>query len=322
MASVELFFALLELGLLFCDLLLEDHLHLGLHLGELGLVQCTVLCELDGGVDFLEDGVVLDDTHRGELLRSPVFVKDIVGVLPELFHVCPDEHLSELDKVAVILIVDLNDTPWVRSSSDGASVNSLDLPVRADDGKGHLGGNLFVFGNGLFVIIVVDGGLEDLDLVVGNVVEDTLLELDNLFVGEGISFGDDGDEVDTGVQSAHEFDVNVLQGVAGGLDKVDAGMDSVVRDFLAVELVLLREVRVEAGLDVIEDRLPAFIVVDKVAETGGVDDGEAESDAIFLNVGTDALDGDRLGPFRAWGEDLLWGVERGIEEGVDECRLS
>jgi hypothetical protein len=53
----------------------------------------------------------------------------------------PDEHLPELDKVAVVLVVDLDDTPGVAPASDlerrvdGGGKDG----VGADDGKGNLG---------------------------------------------------------------------------------------------------------------------------------------------------------------------------------------
>jgi hypothetical protein len=46
--GIELFFGLLELGLLLGDLLLEHHLHLCFHLGQLGLVESAVFGELNG----------------------------------------------------------------------------------------------------------------------------------------------------------------------------------------------------------------------------------------------------------------------------------
>lgn len=61
--GVELLFALLELALLLRHLLLEDHLHLELHLGEFLLVQAALLFLLDGRVDLLEDARVLGNTH-------------------------------------------------------------------------------------------------------------------------------------------------------------------------------------------------------------------------------------------------------------------
>ena len=48
-AGVEFLLRLLELGLLLGDLLLEHHLHLRLHLCELGFVQRAFFCKLSRG---------------------------------------------------------------------------------------------------------------------------------------------------------------------------------------------------------------------------------------------------------------------------------
>jgi hypothetical protein len=45
--------------------------------------------------------------------------------------------------------------------------------------------------------------------------------------------------------------------MTGGLQEIDAGMDTVVRDFLAVELVLLGEIRIETRFNVLENWSPA-----------------------------------------------------------------
>lgn len=178
MAGVQFLLALLQLALLFGNLLLEHHLHLGLHLGKLLLVQCALLLLLDGRVDLLEDAGVLSDTHACELLGSVVLVQGVASVLLELFHVGSDEHLAQLDKVAVLLVVHLDETPWVFTSSDLAAVSAGDLGVGTDNSKGDLGHDLVVFGDGLIIIEFISGALEDLDIVVLDIGEDlTLLAL-------------------------------------------------------------------------------------------------------------------------------------------------
>lgn len=72
--------------------------------------------------------------------------------------------------------------------------------------------------------------------------------------------------------------------MTGGLDKVEAGMDTVVDELGPVHPVLLLEVGVKARLDVVDNRLPAIIVVDKVTEARRVNDSEAESHATLLDV--------------------------------------
>ena len=94
--------------------------------------------------------------------------------------------------------------------------------------------------------------------------------------------------------------------VTSGLDKVEACVDPVVDDLLAVEAALLLKVGIESRLDVLEDRPPAaqikrleplspykrrrgvtnapLIVVDKVTETRGVDNCQAESHTVLFNI--------------------------------------
>jgi hypothetical protein len=66
----------------------------------------------------------------------------------------------------------------------------------------------------------------------------SLLEHRDLLVGQGIGLGNDRNQVDFGVQAAHDFDVEGLEGVASGLDEVDTGVDAVVDDVHTVHLIL------------------------------------------------------------------------------------
>ena len=175
MTSIQFFFRLFQLGLFLSDLLLEDHLHFCLHLGKLSLVHDALFMVSNSGVDFLEDCGVLNNAHAQELLRSPILVKDIISVLPELLHVGTDEHLAELDKVAVLLVVDLNNTPGVGTATDFTTIRSCHDLVRADNGEGDLAGNLLGLGQRFLVLILVSGGLEDVNLVEGNISENLII---------------------------------------------------------------------------------------------------------------------------------------------------
>jgi hypothetical protein len=55
-------------------------------------------------------------------------------VLAELLHVGPDEHLPQVGEIAVVLAVDLDDTPRVLASADLLSV-VVKLLGRTDDGE-------------------------------------------------------------------------------------------------------------------------------------------------------------------------------------------
>ena len=149
------------------------------------------------------------------------------------------------------------------------------------------------------------------------------LEIGNLLIGEGIGLGNDGDQVDLGVEASHHLNVKRLEGVTSGLDEENTGVNSVVDNVHAVDLVLGIEVRVESLLNVVDNGAPRLIVVHKVTESRGVDNGEAKTDTGLLNVGADGLNGDGLGnDVQARALALLGRVERGVEEGVNQSRLA
>ena len=145
----------------------------------------------------------------------------------------------------------------------------------------------------------------------------------NLLIGQGIGLGNDGNQVDLGMKSAHDLNVQRLQGVASRLDEVDAGMDAVVDNVHAVDLVLSLEVGIESLLDVLDNWSPRLVVVDKVTETRGINNRQAKTDTVLLDVGADGLDRYGLGDdVEAGSLALFWRVEGGVEESVDQGGLS
>ena len=90
----------------------------------------------------------------------------------QFLHVRADEHLAQLDEIAVLLIVNFNYTPRVRATPDGAPIARVDFAVRAYDGEGDLGCDFLIFSDRLFIIIIVLWRLEDTDLVVRDIRED------------------------------------------------------------------------------------------------------------------------------------------------------
>ncbi len=83
----------------------------------------------------------------------------------QLFHVCADEHLSELDKIAVLFVVDFDDTPRVATTAYFPALWSLDFAVRTYNSKGDFGHDLIVLRNRLFVIQFIAWTFEDVDVV-------------------------------------------------------------------------------------------------------------------------------------------------------------
>jgi len=170
----------------------------------------------------------LGDTHTEKFLCPPVFVKDVIRILPQLFHVCSDQHLTELDEVTVILVVDLHNTPRIRTTTDFAAISRRNDPVRSNDSERYFARDFFMLSNGFFILVVIGGCLEDVNVMVSNVGKNLyenyewkrqlsfevlypLFELCNFLVRHGISLGNDGNQVDLGVKPAHELDVYLFQ---------------------------------------------------------------------------------------------------------------
>jgi hypothetical protein len=93
---------------------------------------------------------------------------------------------------------------------------------------------------------------------------------------QGVGLGDNGNQVDACAQLLHNLDIEGLQGVACGADKVQAGVYAKVNLLLALGLLLLQHVRFMLVVEELDNGLPRVAVVDVVAEARGVDDGQAD----------------------------------------------
>jgi hypothetical protein len=69
----------------------------------------------------------------------------------------------------VVLVINLNNAPWISTTADLSTVWSINKFVRANDSKWYFACNLFGFCNSLFIFIIVDRRLEDVDIVGSNV---------------------------------------------------------------------------------------------------------------------------------------------------------
>ena len=92
------------------------------------------------------------------------------------------------------------------------------------------------------------------------------------------------------MKSAHNLNVQRLQCMASWLNKVHTGVNSVVNDVHSVDLVLGIQVGIEALLDVVYNWSPGLIVVDKVTESGGINNSQTQTNTVLLNICAYGLD--------------------------------
>lgn len=152
---------------------------------------------------------------------------------------------------------------------------------------------------------------------------DPLLEGLAFLERQRVGLGDDGHDVDHVRQLLEDDNVDGLERVARRLDEKEAAVDAGVLD---VALPLRRELLAQVGrvlvLDVLDDRVPAALVVHQVAVAGGVNDIEPEPHAVLLDVVGYRVDLGR-------GADGLVGLQAALrvdqvrrEDGVGQSRLS
>lgn len=150
-----------------------------------------------------------------------------------------------------------------------------------------------------------------------------MLECRDFFVSECISLCNDRDQINFGVEFAHNFDIQRLQRMACRLNEVDTRVDPIIHNIHSVHFVLGIEIGVEALLYVLNNCFPGTIIVDKIPKTRGVHDGQPEANTILFNVGVDRLNLDSLGNnVETWGLSLLGRVKGGVEKGVDKSGFS
>ena len=124
-------------------------------------------------------------------------------------------------------------------------------------------------------------------------------------------------------QLLQHHNINRLERVAGGGDEIQAAMDaSVLNVALALRGELFAQVGAVLVLDVLDDGVPAAVVVDEVAVAGRVDDIETEAHAVLFNdvgngVDFGGVSDGLVGRQAAFGFD-----EVGGEDGVDEGTLA
>lgn len=148
------------------------------------------------------------------------------------------------------------------------------------------------------------------------------LEVVNLVIRYCVGLGNNGNKVDLGVQLLHDLNIERLERVAGRLDEVNNSVDTVVNNIHAVDLVLSIKVGIKSLLNVLNNRIPRFVVVDEVTESGCINDGQSEADAVLLDVGANGLYRDSLGDIDARRLALLGRVQGGVEQCVYKGRLS
>ena len=98
------------------------------------------------------------------LLSTVSLVVQLLGGVDKVEHVCSDQDGAELLEVAVVLVLNLGNTPRVLATLDDTAIAGLDVLLGTNNGKRHgVHEAAGVLGSGL--IVFLDRGLVDLDVL-------------------------------------------------------------------------------------------------------------------------------------------------------------
>lgn len=145
----------------------------------------------------------------------------------------------------------------------------------------------------LVVLLIIVG--VHAEVVEGKLLLYPFLEGGALLQGQAVALGNDRHDVDELAQFLENDNVDGLEAVARGLDEEEAAVDARVLEVtLALGGELLAQVSAVLVLDVLDNGVPAALVVDQVAVAGRVDDVEPQTHAVLLDGMRDSLDLRRL----------------------------
>lgn len=86
------------------------------------------------------------------LLLSVVFIMDLLGRGYQIQHVATDQEISQLLKIAMLLVLDFSDTPRVLTTENFASVWCAHSLCRSDNGEGHCRHDVSVARRHFFIV--------------------------------------------------------------------------------------------------------------------------------------------------------------------------
>lgn len=217
-----------------------------------------------------------------QLLRSERLIVNLARRFDEILEVSTCKEVPEINEFAMVLVLDIDDTPFVLSASDLLAINN-DGFLAADDGEwddvldGRIGCSLLIIQ--LFVVIGIH-----FQVVKSELLLDAFFECSALLQRKGVGLCDDRHDIDNIGELLQNHNVNRFEGVARRLDEEQAAVNSCVLDVsLSLRSELLSEVSTMLVFDVFHNGIPASIVVDQISIARSVNNVQAQADSILFD---------------------------------------
>jgi hypothetical protein len=166
----------------------------------------------------------------------------------------------------------------------------------------------------LLVVIWVHSQVVELELLLYS-----LFESSPLFQCQAVTLGNDWHDVDELAQFLENDNIDWLQCVSRWLNEEQAAVNSGVLEItFTLGSEFLAQICRVLVFDVLDNWVPAALVVDQIAVTGSVDNVETETHAIFLDDVGHGLDFGGAADWLIWLQTTLAVHKVGCEDGVDE----
>jgi len=165
---------------------------------------------------------------RQQLFRPERFVVDLSRRLDQILEVGPCQEVSQVDKLAVVFVLNINHTPAVLPTTYGFSVNDH-IPLRANYRKWDDVPNTFIELCFLLVVLVSIKRVKS-NVVVQQLGANSFLKVEALIERERVRLGDDWNNVHDFAELLHHDNVNGTERMTGGIDEEKTAMNAGVLD--------------------------------------------------------------------------------------------
>jgi len=218
------------------------------------------------------DGAALLECEK--LLSAEALVVDLRSSFDEILKVSTRQEVAEVDEFAMVLILDIDNTPAVLATTNLLSSNDNGL-LGADDGEWNEILDLSIECNFLVVVLFIIIWIHA-KVVESKLFSYPLLESSALLESQTITLGNNGNDVDEFRELLENDNVDWLQAMARRLNEEQAAMNtSVLEVALTLSAQLLAQICAMLVLDILDNWVPASLIVDEIAVSRSINDVES-----------------------------------------------
>lgn len=260
-----------------------------------------------------------------ELFRPESFIVHLCSGFNEILQVSSRKEVSQVNKLAMSFILDVDNPPPVLPSTHGFAIND-DTSFRANDGEWKHFPNTLVELKLLLVEFVRVKGKHS-DLIVMHFGQDPLFEKGSFLQSQGVGFCNDWHYIDYFGKFFEDHNVNRFQSVARGVDEEKTAVDTSIRnEAVSHGCEFFTQISGVLVFYIFDDWIPAAFVVNIVPISGSVYDVQLQSHPILHDHVGLSSDFCRLTGHNVWfkpsfGLDEVRGKKCVDEGGLSEASL-